>query len=247
MTEMIEGRNPVLEALRSGRPIGRILLVRNSERHGVIGEILRLAGEAGVRVEFVERSVIDRQSLTGASQGVLAEASAREYADLDGVLQIPGKKNEPALYVILDGIEDPHNLGAIIRTVDATGSHGVFIREKRAAGLTPAVAKASAGALEYVPVVRVANITRTIEVLKQNGVWIVGIDQAGDALYTQIDYKPPTGIVIGSEGRGISDLVKKHCDFLARIPMRGKISSLNASVAAAVVLYEVVRQRGASG
>jgi 23S rRNA (guanosine2251-2'-O)-methyltransferase len=243
MTEIIEGRNPVLEALRSGRTINRILLAKGSERHGVIADILFLARDAGVRVDYVERQVIDRQSLTGANQGIIAFVAAREYTDLDDLLLIPGQKGEPAFFVILDGIEDPHNLGAVIRTADATGSHGIIIREKRAVGLTSVVEKSSAGALEYVPVAKVANISQTIETLKKNGVWIVGIDQSGSTMYTQVDFKPPTGIVIGSEGRGISDLVKKHCDFLARIPMKGKVNSLNASVAAAVVLYEVLRQR----
>jgi 23S rRNA (guanosine2251-2'-O)-methyltransferase len=147
------------------------------------------------------------------------------------------------LFIILDGIEDPHNLGAILRTADATGAHGVIIRERRAVGLTPIVEKASAGALEYIPVARVANISQTIETLKKNNVWIVGIDQTGDINYTQVDYVPPTALVIGGEGQGLSNLVKKHCDFLAFIPMKGKISSLNASVATGVAMYEVVRQR----
>lgn len=244
MDNTIEGRNPVLEALRSGRTIGKILFTKNIERHSTIAEILHLAKQNDIPIEYVERPVIDRLSQTGAHQGIIAFTSAKEYADLDEVLAIPEGRNERAFLVILDGVEDPHNLGAILRTADAAGVHGVIIRERRAVGLTPVVEKASAGALEYVPVVRVANISQTIEILKSRNIWVVGIDQAGDTNYTQIDYKPPTALVIGGEGQGLSDLVKKRCDFLAFIPMKGKISSLNASVAAGVVMFEVVRQRG---
>ncbi len=243
MTNIIEGRNPVLEALRSGRPIGKIWLAKNIERHGIIAEIIHLAQSRGIPVEYAERQAIDRQCQTGANQGIMAFTIAREYADLDELLAIPGTRNEPGFYIILDGIEDPHNLGAILRTADAAGVHGVIIREKRAVGLTPIVEKASAGAVEYVPVARVTNISQTIETLKKNNIWIVGIDQSAATNYIQVDYKLPTAIVIGGEGRGLADLVKRHCDFLAYIPMKGKISSLNASVAAAVTMYEVVRQR----
>jgi 23S rRNA (guanosine2251-2'-O)-methyltransferase len=241
----IEGRNPVLEALRSGRPLGKILLARNIERHGNIADILHLAQTAGVPVEYVDRLAIDRQSETGgAHQGVMALTSAKEYAGLNELLEIPSKKHELPFLVVLDGVEDPHNLGAILRTADAAGVHGVIIRERRAVGLTPAVEKASAGAVEYVPVAREVNISQTIRTLKKNNIWIVGVDQSAKEEYTQIDYKVPMAIVIGGEGGGLSDLVRKNCDFLARIPMKGKIASLNASVAAAVIMYEVVRQRG---
>jgi 23S rRNA (guanosine2251-2'-O)-methyltransferase len=243
MENTIEGRNPVLEALKSGRPINKILLVQNIERHGVIAEIWHLAQQQGVPLEYVERQAIDRLGQSGANQGIIALTAAREYADLDELLAIPDQKKQKAFFIILDGLEDPHNLGAIIRTADATGAHGVIIRERRAVGLTPVVEKTSAGALEYVPVARVANISQTIETLKKNNVWVVGIDQAGQTDYTKIDYKPATAIVIGAEGQGLSDLVRKNCDFLAAIPMRGRIASLNASVAAAVVIYEVVKQR----
>lgn len=241
----IEGRNPVLEALRSGRPLSKILLARNIERHGNIADIIHLAQTAGVPIEYVDRLAIDRQSETaGAHQGVMALTSAKEYAGLDELLTIPAKKNELPFLVVLDGVEDPHNLGAILRTADAAGVHGVIIRERRAVGLTPAVEKASAGAVEYVPVAREVNISQTIRTLKKNNIWIVGVDQSAKAEYTQIDYKVAAAIVIGGEGGGLSDLVRKNCDFLARIPMKGKIASLNASVAAAVIMYEVVRQRG---
>jgi 23S rRNA (guanosine2251-2'-O)-methyltransferase len=243
MDNLIEGRNPVLEALRSDRPITKILLAKNIERHSSIGEIIHLAGIRRIPIEYVDRQAIDRLSETRANQGVLALTAAKEYTGLDEMLEIPVKKNEPALFIILDGVEDPQNLGTIVRTAEATGAHGVIVRERRAVGLTAAVEKASAGALEYVPVARVTNISQTIETLKKNNIWIIGIDQSGKDNYTRIDYKLPTAIVIGGEGKGISELVIKHCDFLASIPMVGKITSLNASAAAAVVLYEVLNQR----
>jgi 23S rRNA (guanosine2251-2'-O)-methyltransferase len=243
MVNTIEGRNPVLEALRSGRPIEKIMLVKNIERHSVIAEILHLAEINGIPVEYVDRPAIDRLAVTPAHQGVMALAAPKDYVDLEELLKIPAAKGEAPLFVILDGLEDPHNLGAILRTADASGVHGVIIREKRAVGLTAAVEKAAAGALEYMPVARVTNISQTIEYLKKNNIWVIGIDQAGDTNYTRIDYKPATAIVVGGEGKGLSDLVKKNCDFMGFIPMRGKISSLNASVAAGVVMFEVVRQR----
>lgn len=243
MSEIIVGRNPVLETLKSGRPINKVLLASNIERHGVIGEILHLAGERGIPVEYVARLALDRLSLTPNHQGVIAITSAKEYLELEELLTISQQKNEPPLYVILDGIEDPQNLGSIIRTAEAAGIHGIVIRERRAAGLTAVVAKASAGALEYVPVARVNNIAQAIETLKKSNVWVVGIDPSGKMEYDRVDYRPPTAIVIGGEGQGISDLVKKRCDFLASIPMRGKITSLNAAVAAALVMYAALRQR----
>jgi 23S rRNA (guanosine2251-2'-O)-methyltransferase len=243
MSSILEGRNPILEALRSGRPIGKIFLARNVERHSVIAEIIHLAQTKDIPVEYVDRLAIDRQSETGANQGVLAYTISKEYVDLDELLAISTNKNESPLYVILEGVEDPHNLGAILRTAEASGIHGVIVREKRAVGLTPTVEKASAGATEYIPISRVTNISQTIEYLKKNNIWVVGIDQTGKTNYTRIDYKTPTAIVIGGEGKGLSDLVKKHCDFLASIPMKGKISSLNASVAAGVVMYEALKQR----
>jgi len=243
MDNTIEGRNPVLEALRSGRPINKILLIKNVGRHGTVAEILYLAQQNGVLLEYVERQVIDRLGQSGANQGIIALTAAKEYIGLDELLAIPAEKGQAAFFIILDGLEDPHNLGAIIRTADAAGAHGVIIRERRAVGLTSVVEKASAGALEYVPVARVTNISQTIETLKKNNVWVIGIDQAGQADYTKIDYKPATAFVIGAEGQGLSDLVRKNCDFLAAIPMHGHITSLNASVAAAVVMYEVIKQR----
>jgi 23S rRNA (guanosine2251-2'-O)-methyltransferase len=243
MENTIEGRNPVLEALRSGRPIEKIVMLKSIERHSVIAEILHLAQSRGIPVENVEKPVIGRLAVTQSNQGVIALASPKDYVTLEELLLIPAAKNEAAFFIILDGLEDPHNLGAILRTADASGVHGLIIREKREVGLTAAVEKASAGALEYVPVARVTNLSQTIEQLKKQNIWVVGVDQAGDTNYTSIDYKPPTAIVIGGEGKGLSELVKKNCDFLGFIPMQGKVSSLNASVAAAVVMFEAVRQR----
>ncbi len=243
MADIIEGRNPILEALKAGRAISKIWLAKNAERHGVIAEILHLAQTNRVPVEWVERAAIDRQTAGMVNQGIIAFASAKEYLDLDELLAIPAEKKENPFFVILEGLEDPHNLGAILRTADAVGAHGVIIRERRAVGLTSIVEKAAAGAIEYVPVARVTNIPQTIETLKERNIWVVGVDRAAAPGYTEIDYRTATALVIGGEGQGLSELVKKRCDFLVHIPMKGRISSLNASVAAAVIMYEVVRQR----
>jgi 23S rRNA (guanosine2251-2'-O)-methyltransferase len=247
MADVIVGRNPLLEALKAGRSISRILLEKGIKSHrpaqGRVAEIVQLAQAKGIPIEYVERAAIDRQSPGSAHQGIVAYAAARGFVTLADLLALSRERNEPAFYLVLDGIEDPHNLGAILRTAEATGVHGVIVRSRRAVGLTPAVVKASAGAVEYVPVARVANIAQVVELLKKNNVWVVGIDMAGDLDYVRVDYRPATAIVIGSEGQGLSDLVRKRCDYLASIPMRGRITSLNASVAAAVVMYEVLRQR----
>ncbi len=241
--EIIEGRNPVIEALKAGRPISKILLDRDIKLRGTVAAILHLAKAGEIPIEYVEGHTIDRQSSTGASQGVIAYTAAKEYVNLDALITISKERNEPPLYFVLDGIEDPHNLGAILRTGEATGVHGVIVRSRRAVGLTPAVAKASAGAIEYLPVARVANISQAMETLKKNNVWVIGIDMAGELDYRKVDFKLPSAIVIGSEGKGLSALVRKRCDLTAFIPMKGKITSLNASVAAAVVMYEVFKQR----
>jgi 23S rRNA (guanosine2251-2'-O)-methyltransferase len=243
MSDIIEGRNPVLELLKAGRSVNKILLASNVQRHSIIAEIIELAKTKGTPVEFVDESIIRRLSFTVASQGIIAYVSSKEYISLDDLLAVSKSKNEPSLYCILDGIEDPQNLGAILRTADATGFHGVVVRERRAVGLTPIVAKVSAGAIEYIPVARVANISQAIESLKKANIWVVGIDMAGRIDYTKIDYKLPTAIVIGNEGKGLSDLVGKRCDTIVSIPMKGNISSLNASVATAIVMYEAFRQR----
>jgi 23S rRNA (guanosine2251-2'-O)-methyltransferase len=244
MADIIEGRNPVIEALKAGRPVNKILLARNIGLHSAVAEILTLAKSRGIPVEYMERSFIDRLTGTSSHQGVIAYASIKEYVALEDLLTISRERNEPPLYCILDGIEDPRNLGAIIRTAEASGVHGVIIRSRRAVGLTATVAKASAGAVEYVPIARVSNISQAMLALERSGVWVVGIDQTGEILYTQVDFKLSTAIVIGSEGKGLSDLVKKRCDSLASIPMTGIITSLNASIAAALVMYEAFRQRG---
>lgn len=243
MTDILEGRNPVIEALKAGRPINKILLDRNIQRHGTVAEILHLSRAKGIPVEYVEKDIIDEHSSTRASQGIIAYTAAKEYVNLDDLLAISKGKNEPPLYCILDGIEDPQNLGAILRTAEATGVHGVIVRSRRAVGLTPAVAKASAGAVEYLPVARIANISQAIATLQKNNIWVIGIDMAGELDYSKMNFKLPTAIVIGSEGKGLSALVRKRCDALAFIPMQGKLTSLNASVAAAVVMYEAFRQR----
>ncbi len=243
MSDTIEGRQPVLEALRSGRAINRILLARDSEKHGVVAEILGLARRRGIPFEYVDRNILEKNASTQVHQGVLAYAAAKEYINLEALLSISGDKGEPPLYCIIDGLEDPHNLGAIMRTADAVGMHGLIIRNRREVGLTTVVAKASAGAIEYVPVARVANIAQTIDTLKKNGVWVIGIEASGSITFDKVDYGQPTAIVIGGEGAGIADLVRKKCDVIASIPMCGRISSLNASVAAALVMYEAFRQR----
>jgi len=243
VADNIEGRNPVLEALKAGRPLTKILLSNTIERHGAVAEILHLARTKGIPVEYVPRQVLDRRSLTSAHQGVMASAAVKEYFDLTDLFSISEERGEPPFYVILDGIEDPQNLGSIIRTADASAVHGVIIRSRRAVGLTSAVERASAGAVEHVPIARVANIAQAVSILKEHNVWVIGIDREGKMDFTEIDYRPPTAIVIGSEGRGISDLVKKRCDILVSIPMGGKVTSLNAGVAAALVMYEAFRQR----
>ncbi|MDP2743714.1 MAG: 23S rRNA (guanosine(2251)-2'-O)-methyltransferase RlmB [Dehalococcoidia bacterium] len=240
---IIEGRNPVIEALRAGRPINKVLLASNAKRQPAVAEILDLSLARKVPVEYVERRFLDRLTAASSHQGVVAYASVKEYVGLDDLLAISSEKGEAPLYCILDGIEDPHNLGAILRTAEASGTHGVVIRSRRAVGLTAVVAKASAGAVEYVPVARVSNISQAIVGLKKAGVWAIGIDRAGDIPYNKVDFRLPTAIVIGGEGSGLSDLVKQRCDSLASIPMLGRIASLNVSIAAALAMYEAVRQR----
>jgi 23S rRNA (guanosine2251-2'-O)-methyltransferase len=242
-TEIIEGRNPVTEALKSGRPLNKILMAHSIGPYSIVAEIRHLSRSRGIPVEYVPRDVIDRLSTTPAHQGIIAYVAAKEYVTLPDLLSISRQRNEPPLYCLLYGVEDPQNLGAIIRTAEASGVHGVIIRSRRAVGLTAAVAKASAGAVEYVPVARVTNISQVIATLKKNGVWVVGLDTAGKLDYSQVDFRPPTAIIIGGEGKGLSDSVRERCDFVARIPMRGKISSLNTSIAAALAMYEALRQR----
>lgn len=243
MPLVVEGRNPVIELLKSGHPVTKILLADSIKPGDAVAEILRLAQSKNIPVERVARHMIDKLSSMDANQGVIAYAAVKEHVSLDDLLAISAEKNEPPLYVILDGIEDPQNLGSILRTAYAGGIHGVIIRERRAVGLTAAVAKASAGAVWYMPVASVSSIASAIETLKKNNIWVIGIDRSSKDDYTQMDFKSPVAIVIGSEGKGLSELVRKRCDFLAHIPMRGEITSLNASVAAALVMYEAFKQR----
>jgi 23S rRNA (guanosine2251-2'-O)-methyltransferase len=243
MTEVVVGRNAVLEVLKADRPVERILLEEGAKSDGRLTEIVRFARIKDIKVDYVPRHTLDREGNYGVHQGIVAYAYSRPSLTLADLLAISTQKNERAFYIILDGVEDPQNLGAVMRTAEATGAHGVITRLRRAVGLTPSAVKAAAGAAEYVPLVQVPNITQAIETMKKKGVWIVGLDMAGKVEYTGIDYTLPTAIVIGAEGTGISTLVRGKCDFLASIPMRGKITSLNTSVATAVVLYEALNQR----
>ncbi len=244
MSEKILGRNPVLEALKSGRTLNKILLAKSIDQNETVSEIIRLSRKRGVPYEWVDRKMLDQKSGYGKNQGVIALAAPKEYADVEDILQVAKSKNEPPLIVILDGIEGPHNLGAIIRTAEASGVHGVIIPKRRAAPVTETVARTSAGAIEHIAVARVTNIGNEIRKLKKAGVWVVGITEKAQKSLTEADFKLGTALVIGSEGKGISKHIKESCELLVSIPMKGKISSLNASVAAAVVLYEAVRQRG---
>lgn len=238
----IEGRNAVLEAFRSGKPIDRVFLLDGCQ-DGPIKTILREAKKKDTIITFVKKERLDQISETGKHQGVIAYAAAYEYAEIEDMLRIAEEKGEPPFLILLDSIEDPHNLGAIIRTANLAGAHGVIIPKRRAAGLTATVAKASAGAINYTPVAKVTNLGAAIEELKERGLWFVCADLDGEVMYN-LDLKGPIGLVIGSEGDGVGRLVKEKCDFVARIPMKGNIDSLNASVATGVLAYEIVRQRG---
>jgi 23S rRNA (guanosine2251-2'-O)-methyltransferase len=228
---MLCGVHPVREALRAGRTIDRLLIARGAGGPR-LQEIIDLAREHSVPVRFEPREALDRAANGATHQGIVAFGSAKRYVELDQVLA------DASLLVVLDGVEDPHNLGAIIRTAHAAGAAAVVVPDRRAAGLTETVAKAAAGALELLPVVRVGNITQTLESLKSRGFWIYGLDERGAQLYSETDYAAPTVLVLGGEGHGLHDLVKKHCDVLVKIPMAGAISSLNVSVAAGIVLFE---------
>ena len=239
---MLEGRNPVIEAIKSGRTIEKILIAKGSQE-GSIRQLIAMAREKGLVIVEVDREKLDYMSETKSHQGVIAITSPYKYVEVDDILNYAKEKGEKPFVIILDEIYDPHNLGAIIRTAEATGAHGIIIPKRRAVGLTPTVAKASAGAIEYVKVAKVTNISQTINKLKENGLWIVGADMDGDKSYFESDFTDAIALVIGSEGEGISRLVKDRCDYLVNMPMKGKVSSLNASVAGAVLMYEVVRQR----
>ena len=237
----IEGRNAVTEAFRSGKPIDR-LFVLDGCQDGPIKTILREAKKQNTLVQFVSKERLDHMSETGKHQGVVAYAAAYEYAEVSDILDAARAKNEPPFIFLLDEIEDPHNLGAIIRTANLAGAHGVIIPKRRAAGLTAVVARTSAGALNYTPVAKVNNLSNTIEELKKEGMWFVCADMGGQTMY-DLNLTGAIGLVIGNEGQGVSRLVREKCDMIASIPMKGDIDSLNASVAAGVLAYEIVRQR----
>ena len=238
----IEGRKAVLEAFRSGKTIDKLFVLEGC-KDGPVQTILREAKKRDTIVNFVAKERLDQLSQTGRHQGVIALAAAYAYGTVEDMLKISEEKGEPPFLILLDNIEDPHNLGAIIRTANLSGAHGVIIPKRRAVGLTAVVAKTSAGAVNYTPVAKVTNLSNTIAELKDKGMWFVCADMGGTPMY-DLDLKGPIGLVIGSEGEGVSPLVKKNCDFVASIPMKGDIDSLNASVAAGVLAYEIVRQRG---
>ena len=237
----IEGRNAVIEAFGAGKTIDKIFVLDGCQ-DGPVRTILREAKKHDTIVQFVKKDRLDQMSNTGKHQGVIAHAAAYEYAEIDDMFALAEEKGEPPFIVLLDNIEDPHNLGAIIRTANQAGAHGVIIPKRHAVGLTATVARTSAGALNYTPVAKVTNIANTIEQLKDRGLWFVCADMDGEVMY-QMDLKGPIGLVIGNEGDGVGRLVKEKCDYVAKIPMRGDIDSLNASVAMGIMAFEIVRQR----
>lgn len=237
--EMIAGKNPVL-ALRSGREINKVWIAEGVKKTG-IQELIELAKEQGVLVQFVPKQKVDK--LAENHQGIVASVAAYDYAELDDLFTAAKAKSEDPFFMILDELEDPHNLGSIMRTADAIGAHGIIIPKRRAVGLTAVVAKASTGAIEHVPVVRVTNLAQTVDELKDRGVWIAGTDAKGSQDYRKMDATLPLALIIGSEGKGMSRLLKEKCDFLYHLPMIGHVTSLNASVAAALLMYEVYRKR----
>lgn len=237
----IEGRNAVLEAFRSGKTIDRLFILDGC-KDGPVQSIVREARKHDTIINFVEKERLNQMSTTGKHQGVIAQAAAYEYSEMEDVFKLAEEKSEAPFVVILDNIEDPHNLGAIIRTANLCGAHGVIIPKRRAVGLTATVVKASAGAINYTPVVKVTNLVKTMEELKDKGMWFVCADMDGEVMY-DLNLTGSIGLVIGNEGEGVGRLVKENCDFIAKIPMKGDIDSLNASVAMGVLAYEIVRQR----
>lgn len=240
--DVLVGRNAVTEALKAGRGINKILLA-NGDREGSITEIAALAKERGIVVEYVERAKIEALAGGHRHQGVLAYVAPVPYAELDDILQAAEEKGEAPFLVLLDELEDPHNLGALLRTADATGVHGILIPKRRSVSLNATVAKTSAGAVEYVPVARIGNIAQTLKKLKEKGFWVAGADMDGEKAYYEADLTGPLVLVVGSEGRGMSRLTKEACDFIVSMPMVGRINSLNASVAGSILMYESMRQR----
>lgn len=242
MENKIEGRNAVLEALRAGKPIDK-LYVLDGCPDGPVRTIIREAKKGDTIINYVKKERLDQLSETGHHQGVIAMAASYEYATVEDILEKAREKGEAPFIFVLDNIEDPHNLGAMIRTANLAGAHGVIIPKRRAVGLTPTVARTSAGAINYTPVAKVTNLKQTMEQLRKEGMWFVCADMDGTPYY-QMDLKGPMGLVIGNEGEGVSRLIKETCDFVASIPMKGDIDSLNASVAAGVLAFEIARQRG---
>ena len=240
-TSLVEGRNAVLEAFRAGKTIDK-LFVLDGCKDGPVQTIVREARKGDTIIQFVPKERLDQLSETGHHQGVIAQAASYEYASVEDILEKARQKGEPPFLILLDGIEDPHNLGAIIRTANQAGAHGVIIPKRRAVGLTATVARTSAGALNFTPVAKVTNLAATIEQLKKEGIWFVCADMGGDIMY-DLNLKGPIGMVIGNEGEGVGKLIREKCDMVASIPMQGDIDSLNASVAAGVLAYEIVRQR----
>lgn len=239
--EQIEGRNAVTEAIRAERPIEKILFAANSM--GTLGKIMAQAKEAGIRTEIVNREKLDTISQTGKHQGIIAMAAVRKYSDFSDMVDAAFAATKDPIILLLDGIEDPRNLGALLRSADGAGVSGVVIPQRRASFVSPTVVRASAGAAEYMPVAQVVNIASCIDILKKRGFWICGADAAGEKDYYAADLKGPLAIVIGGEGKGLGRLIKEKCDFLLKIPMYGKISSLNASVAGALIMFEARKQR----
>lgn len=240
--DQVEGRNAVRELLNSGRDINKIF-IQKGERHGSILEIIAKAKERKLLIQEVDKNKLDQMAQSDNHQGVIAIVPPYDYCDVDDILDYAKSKNENPFILILDGIEDPHNMGSIIRTAECCGVHGIIIPKRRSCSVNSTVNKTSAGAVEYMKIARVTNLNDTIKYLKENDVWIYGTDMNGSKFYTDEKYNSGVGIVIGSEGYGMSDLVKKNCDFLIKIPMKGKINSLNASVSAGIVMYEVMKQR----
>jgi len=241
-TDIIEGRNPIMEALRSGRPIDKII-VQSGEKHGSIIKILKMAKEQRIAVSYADKAKIDKIASTGAHQGIVAYVAAKEYVSVKDIIASASEKGEKPFVVICDEITDPHNLGSIIRTSNAAGAHGVVISKHNAVGLNAVVTKTSAGAVEFTPVAKVSSIAQTVEELKKENIWVIGADMNGEQTIYEYDFSGGVAIVIGNEGKGISRLVKERCDSMVKIPMLGQISSLNASVAGALMIYEVVRAR----
>lgn len=240
----VEGRNPVIEALKSGRAIEKILVAQGVT--GSIKEIIGLAKDRKLIIQYVKKDKLDEMSVSHGHQGVIAITAAHNYVEVEDILKKARDKGENPFLIILDEITDPHNLGSVLRTADASGAHGVIIPKRRSVGLTPVVAKSSAGGIEHVPVAKVSNIAQTIEKLKKENIWIAGADMEGEEYY-KTDLKGSIALVIGNEGKGIGRLIKEKCDFFVKIPMVGQVSSLNAAVAGAIMMYEVRRQRDSRG